>query len=754
MNDKQSTPKQPSTPKKAETATPRKASPITQAPPKEAKTSPAKKATTNTEKTPSAKTAAASGEKASSAKTAAASGEKASSAKKAETGSEKAPSAKKATPLSKVRASSRKPAHTEEIDPAEAIRRQYGLSEDDTDIIFELGYDAELRQLVGQENLQKLKLSYERKLRASDRRQYRTAFGYRGEAYDGKNRRESILAAYIHDRKILVARTVLTALATLILLFLDRAIALERSASGFVPERLWLLPLLSLVILVATALLSGRQLLAGIRSLIHFSPTPYTAGAILVPITAIYDLCLIFSRVPLLPASFLVSLGLLIGAVGDVLRLSCELRVFRLLSSDEPKQVLIPAEQRRKKLRRGDKIVKIVHEDSGKNLYRIRTAEQVSGFFRRFNGMEATGAPFMTFITIMLALSVLCAFAAAIYSPGLSSVLSSFMTVLLLCAPIPAAFGYFYSLFLANRKLSRYRCALVGNEAVEEYDVEKTVIFADSDLLTARKQTEIATGAEADLKRDLLLSGLLFAKLGGPLGDLIKVTRRAQGDASVQILRLLENGAEARIDDRYTVLAGDAEFLRKSGVSVPSESSDKALRRTPNVALLHVAVDGTLRLSFEIEYECKQEFECLVADLAYSGSAVGIYTHDPSLSDEFLPLCRPRRPDPVSVFKPTRYEEDTLLESVDAGAVSLGSRLDLVYPLHAASGVASARRSVFRMQVISALVGTAAAVLLTLGGLTEWLSPLSIAAYQLFWTLLSLLASHAELNGETLRFRK
>ncbi|MBQ5612244.1 MAG: hypothetical protein IIU88_00875 [Clostridia bacterium] len=741
MNDKQSTPKQPTAPKQAATATAKKASPIAESTPAETKSSAAKKATANNEKTPSAKKAETSGEKI-------------SPAKKAETSGEKISPAKKASPLAKIRASAKKAARTEEVDPAEAIRRQYGLSEDDTDIIFELGYDAELRQTVGQENLQRLKLSYERKLRATDRRQYYAAFGYRGEAYDGKNRRESILAAYVHDRKLLIARVVLTALATLILLFLDRAIALERSLSGFAPERLWLLPLLSLVILIVTALLSGKQLLGGARSLIRFSPTPYATNAILVTIAALYDLCLIFSRVPLLPASFLVSLALLVSAVGDVFRLACELRVFRLLSSDEPKQVLIPAEHRRKKLRRGDKIVKVVHEDSGKNLYRIRTAEQVTGFFRRFNGMEAAGAPFMTAIIIMLALSVLCAFAAAVYAPGLANVLSSFMTVLLLCAPISSGFGYFYSLFLANRYLARYRCALVGNETVEEYDVEKTVIFADSDLLTARKQTEIATGSEVDLKRDLLLSGLLFSKLGGPLGDLIKVTKRAQGDTAVHILRLSDSGAEARIDDRYTVLAGDAEFLRKSGVSVPAESSDKALRRTPNVALLHVAVDGVLRLSFEIEYECKQEFECLVADLAYSGSAVGIYTHDPSLNDEFIPLCRPRRPDPVSVFKPTRFEEDTPLESVDAGAVSLGERLDLVYPLHASSGVASARRSVFRMQVISALIGTAAAVLLTLGGLAEWLGPLSIAAYQLFWTLLSLLASHAELNGETLRFRK
>ena len=59
-----------------------------------------------------------------------------------------------------------------------------------------------------------------------------------------------------------------------------------------------------------------------------------------------------------------------------------------------------------------------------------------------------------------------------------------------------------------------------------------------------------------------------------------------------------------------------------------------------------------------------------------------------------------------------------------------------------------------RMQIISAIVGTAAAVLLTAFGISESLDMLAVAGYQLFWLLLSLLASIAELNAKTLRFRK
>lgn len=619
---------------------------------------------------------------------------------------------------------------------------------------FELGYESELSNIVGLENLQKLKLDYTRKLRAGDKRHYRTAFGYRGEEYDGEHHREAILAAYIRDRKFLILRVILTALATLAIFFVDQRASAERALSGMTPATpLWLMPLISLLILLGAAVLSHRQLLAGIRSLIKFSPTPYTVAAILLPITVLYDLCSFLTSAQMLPANLLTAAVLLLTAFCDVLRISCELRVFRILSADAPKNTLTPVEPRKKKLRRGDKIVKIINDDAGKNLYRVRSADHVTGFFRRFNSMESAGAPFMTFIIIMLSFAVLSAFAAAVYRPGLSFVLSSFMTVLLLCTPISAVFGYFYSLFRANRLLSRYNCALVGNEAVDEYDSEKTVIFPDGDLLTARKQTEISSGEDADLKEDLRLSALLFAKIGGPLGEILKVTRKAQGDATVSIVRMQENGVEGSVD-AHRVLAGDGEFLRRYGISVPKENSDKALRRTPNVAPLYVAIDNTLKLSFEIEYECKQEFECLISDLAEHGTIVGLYTYNPNLSDEFLPLCRSRRPDPVSVFKPSRFAEESSLELADSGAVTLADHRTLVYPLHAAAGVASARRFIMRMQIISAILGTAAAILLTVLDLPEFLGILPIAAYQLFWILLSLVTSHAELNAQALRFRK
>ncbi|MBQ1963410.1 MAG: hypothetical protein II369_04760 [Clostridia bacterium] len=667
---------------------------------------------------------------------------------------EKTKAASRPAPLKRPKEAPRGTASRVAPDPVEAIRKQYGLTEEDTNMVFELGYESELASLVGVENLQKLKLDYTKKLHDSNRHPYRTAFGYRGEEYDGQHHREAILAAYIRDRRFLILRVILTALATLALFFVDQRFTAERTLSGMTPASPWMTPLIGLLILLAAALLSHRQLIEGIRHLVKFSPTPYTVGAVLLPIVLLYDACQIFTAAPMLPANLAMALLLLLTAFCDVLRLSCELRVFRILSADAPKMVLSPVDPRKKKLRRGDKIVKIIHDDAGKNLYRVRSADHVMGFFRRFNSMESAGAPFMTFLIIMLSFAVLTAFAAAIYRPELAFVLSSFMTVLLLCAPLSAVFGYFYSLYRANRLLAHYNCALVGGEAVDEYDGEKTVIFRDGDLLTARKQTEISSGEDGDLQEDLRLCGLLFAKIGGPLGEILKVTRKAQGDATVSILRVQDNGVEGTVDT-HRILAGDGEFLRRYGVSTPKESAEKALRRTPNAAPLHVAIDGVLKLSFEIEYECRQDFECLVSDLAEHGTLVALYTYNPNLSDEFLPLCRPRRPDPVSVFRPGRYEEEAPLELADAGAVTLSAdHRTLVYPLHAAAGVTAARRFMMRMQIISSIVGTASAVLLTAFGMPEFLGVLPIAGYQLFWILLSLLASIAELNAKALRFRK
>lgn len=646
-------------------------------------------------------------------------------------------------------------AQAEQDAPAlERIRQKSGLSEDDVAMIFELGYENELGRLVGYENLKKLKYDHLRRTAQTDRKHYRTAFGFRGEEYEGAHQRESVLAAYTHDRKRLILRGLGTAALTLLLLFADIPSLVGAPLTDLAASMPLLFPLLGMLLLVACAALSWRQVYAGLHSLFRFTPSPYSVSASLLPITLIYDLLSLFTQTPMLRVNFLTACTLLVTVVCDCLRLSCELSTFRIISTDGTKTVLSAAEPRKKKLRRGDSIVKIISDDVGESLYRVNAAEQTVGFFRRFNTMDSAVRPFGTALILAFSTATLLAFANAVYTSSIAHALSAYMTVLLISLPCSTVFGYIYPLFRAGRLLAGKRCALIGNEAVEEYDCHKTVIFRDSDLFTAQKQTEVSIREDSDFRRDFQLCGILFRKLGGALEQIIAMPKNVREDPPVSIIRITENGVEAMVDNRYHLLAGNDEFLRRNGIAVAKESTDKALRRTPNVTLLYVAVDGVPKLSFEIEYNCKPDFERTVTDLAFNDTVVGLHSYDPNLNDAFVPLCRPRRNDPVRIIKPSRYDEGIPMEIVDAGAVALDEPHDIVYPIHAASGIGMVRRFSARMQLISALVGSLAAALLTVFGQGHLLNVFSILGYQAFWIAISLFASHSELNRNTLQFRK
>ena len=636
----------------------------------------------------------------------------------------------------------------------EVICRRSGLSEDDVAMMFELGYENELGKLVGYENLKRMKSEHMKKVSQTDRKQYRTAFGYRGEEFADNKHTDAVMASYLHDRKRLIVRLLLTVLLSVALFFAELPHLIGGLPKAIDTDYPLLFPLLSLLLFMLTALLSKRQISAGLRSLFRYTPTPYSVCAILPPFVILYDVLSLFTVAPMLKVNLLASLSFVLIAVCDVLRITCEMKALTLISTEEPKHVLAPTVPRKKKLRRGDKIVKIITDDIGDSLYQARSCKQTVGFFRRFNKLSSESRQFMVLIVSALSLSTLLAFASAVYTSAISVALSTFMSVLTVSLPLTSVFVFFYPLSRANRLLGSKKCTLLGEESVVEYNQpDKTVIFPDTRLFSTEKATEISARTGTDFRNDLYLAAILFRKLGGTLEPIGRSASQLRFDPPVSIVRIQENGVEAMIDNKRHLLVGSAAFLRRGGIRVPPESTDRAMRRTENVSLMYVAVDGALKLSYEIEYRADQDFEAMIRELAESGATVAINTYDPNLNEEFLQKCRPDGTDPVRVVKPGRFEEEKPLDIADVGAVALGDATDLAYPLHAARGISNIRRFGFRIQLIASLLGSAAILLFTLLGKQAWIGILPIAIYQLFWIVVSFIASRSELNGDRLHFK-
>ena len=115
---------------------------------------------------------------------------------------------------------------------------------------------------------------------------------------------------------------------------------------------------------------------------------------------------------------------------------------------------------------------------------------------------------------------------------------------------------------------------------------------------------------------------------------------------------------------------------------------------------------------------------------------------------------RQNKSEAVHIIKPSRYEENSTLELVDTGAISLEDPKKIVYPLHAAAKISKLRLFTIRMQLIAILLGGISVLLLSLLGQSDLLGIVQILLYQLFWSAVTLIAIHTELRESKLHLLK
>ena len=634
-------------------------------------------------------------------------------------------------------------------DALEVICKRTGMSEDDIAMLLELGYDNELGRLVGYETLKKLRNEHKQKTREAEHRHFRTAFGYRGEDGADGGAKQTTLAAYAHDRKNLILRVVLTALCALFLAFTDIPGLWGGTIDAYRASYPWLFPLISLLLLTAAAALSYRQIDAGLRSFLRFTPTPYSTVALLTPVALLYGVAMLIAGAPgnMLPIGFGTACALLLTALCDVLRLVCEMRSFRLITTEGEKTVLDATEPRKKKLRNGERIVRIINDEIDQNLYRVRKSGQVTGFFHRCNDFSSAAFPFMLLICISFGVAILCGLIGAVRADSFTAGLSAFAGTLMLTTPTAAVFLYFYPLCRANRGLAERNEALIGEGSVSEYSRSKTLIFNDSDMYAAQKCTQISVRDGEDFRHDMKLAGILFRKMSGTMDAIgMNTPTQAEEEMPVVFLRMTEGGTEALVDNRYHLLVGTAAFLGKSGVRIPRESTDRRARRAENVSLMYVAVDGVLKLSYEIEYTTSRTFEDMARLLAEADTVTAIRTYDPNLSEAFLRSSRGDGAAYVRVVTPGRYEQDGVQEVVDSGAVALGKTTDIAGPVCAASAIVGLRRIGYRVLCAAGAVGAVLGTVLGfVGNIPTWALLLIPPLYRLIWDLAVCIATQVML---------
>lgn len=630
-----------------------------------------------------------------------------------------------------------------------APTRERSMSDDDVELLLDLGYENNLSQKLGAQRIETVK--HRRMDSESTKHPIKGVYACDGEEYSGHEKDKEIRKAYRAHGRLAAARLVLTILLTLAIGFSDLLFAMFDT----LPAPFLGLPMsglyggIGLGLLVLTATLSFTLLKRGVAQLLRYSPTPATVAALSVMITLLYDILGLFDARCNMLLNLPAALSLSALAIGECIKIRNERIAFAVVNSRASKIALYDMEPKRKKVIRAGHIVKIINDDADRTLRRVRHTERIGGYFRR------TGEETQRYRALpgLLVASALCSVLLAVMTLLIKNDLRLTATVFVLAfqatLPVSALIAYVYPMLLTSTRLAKRGCAIIGDSAVDEYAKDSILLFDDTEMFRSKSSTEITIRGGGDTRRYIRYAKRLFATLGGTLASVTTSDLTEElHEERVEILRVLEQGLEACIDGKVRVMAGTSDFMIKNGIRVPSDSAELLVRRHVESSILYLAFDGKLRLGYEIDYRISGRFEEIANELAHAGNSVAVESSDPCIHAELLARSRDPGMTPIRVIKPLHFEKNEEADVIDSGVVATRSARDIATAVLACHRIAANDRLIRGIQYVTLLIGAGlcgAAMILDM--IHPYLSAM-VALAQLAWTIPCLLLSRRNMLNE------
>lgn len=630
-----------------------------------------------------------------------------------------------------------------------AASRERSMSDEDVELLLELGYENNLSQKLGAQRIEHVK--HRRLEDENAKRPIHDVYACNGEEYAGHTQDKEIRQAYRAHSRLAMARLILTAFFTVLIGLSDLLFVLfdslpaplsNLSATGMYGG-------IGFCMLLFVAALSIRCMKRGIVGLLRYSPTPAAVTALVVAVTIAYDILGLFDSQCGILLNLPAALALLALAVAEYMNVKNQRIVFAVVNSRARKIALYDMESKRKKVIRDGYIVKIINDDADCALRRVRHTQRIGGYFRR------TGSPSRRYRALpgLLVMSALCSVTLAVVSllvkGDLRFAATIFVLALQLTLPVSALIAYVYPMLMTSTRLAKRGCAIVGDSAVDEYAKQSILLFDDVEMFRSKSSTEITIRGGGDTHKYIRYAKRLFKTLGGTLAcvttsDLSEDTREDR----VEILRVLEQGLEARIDGKVRVLAGTSEFMIKNGIRVPSDSAELLVRRHVESSILYLAFEGKLRLGYEIDYRISGRFEGIADALGRAGTLVAVESSDPCIHAELLARSRDPQMTPIRVIKPLHFEKNDEAEVVDSGVVATKNARDIAHTVLACHKLAANDRLMRFVQYVACLIGAGfCGALLILDMINPYVSILAALAH-LTWVIGCLFLSRKNLLNE------
>lgn len=490
--------------------------------------------------------------------------------------------------------------------------------------------------------------------------------------------------------------------------------------------------LLGLQFLVFASAICHKQLWIGLKRAFSFTPNTYSIVAIILALTAVYDLIIVivlaFTGDDLPPVyNGLAVIITAIVAISEYLDIISEERAFGIYSASASKYTLL---RETAKTGIGSKMYGGGLESS-KAVYSAHAVDFPRGFFGSINAKTKKNIAITSAIIPVIVVGMIAAIVSVLLGSNAYASCAAFMLTLYAILPIALILSDSISNIVLSVRLSKRGSAVAGRSAIDTYSECDIIVFDDTHLFKRCKTDEVGF-AIYDTSVGYLALGCidaLFSYIGGPLSGMkmesLPDVFRFQ---KVKVNRIARNGVEAVIENKHSLVVGDHDFMKRYGLIFPENEAENG-RST-----LCVSLNGKVTAKLSVKYQVEPVFEMLVERLYAEGVSVAIRTADPLINSQTVAGARNIGSSPVSVIHLGVDDIDAsrgnYREEAD-GVVSCQSRLKLAEVLVWLKKIKKVRKLSGLVAIGFSAFGLLALILLVIFGATGFVNQLYVLLYLL-----------------------
>ena len=559
-------------------------------------------------------------------------------------------------------------------------------------------------------------------------------FAWRGKEYIDASDEAEIKKTYQREKLWVIVRLCVCVPALFLLIALDNAYLLgflQGSVPAIVTTPLY--PLIGAAAVLAVSAVFWRRLWEGLRSLFARVHNLYSAPALLLAVTVLYDLVLAFlTGYNYMMLNSIPVLALTLCAISDVLELYNQERNFRIVRTGKPRygveKVADTVAQSRLPVQSGAQMQK-----PRTGAYRVRGVSFVSGYFRRTGAGAERGAALYVIYGVILACAVVCAVTSyAAIGDGMSA-LSAFMVCLNAGMPLSMLLFAAVPAFVVGKTLRQNGCAVIGACAPEEYRDVSALLFDAGQMFTAYGSSQITVRGDSEIGTYMQKTRELLRALGGTLSDIAGGEEQDANSEQVkiEIMSVAENGMTLYMNGITCVMMGDYDYLAARDVRLPPRDNEKNYKKRKNSAVVYLAFDGQFRVGYSVDYQMRREFLLRAKQLLSEGIDPVIVTYDPCINTEML---RVRAGDAgIAIERQREYEGADEQKPLDCGVIATRAPEDVLLPLLACRKLRRVRVWGLVLRFAYLALTVALVVLLSALGYIMYAWPLLLLLYQLLW---------------------